>query len=109
MLLFWKGRGILIIVYFIVTAMVMGIGYRLIYEYFEMSSPHPSIWTFLGCILIATGIWTRFTSKDTYIDASGREREINLENEFYFIKMHTWGIILPALGLMMLIYGLLIE
>lgn len=103
----WKGRGILIVVYFIVTTLVVGIGYRLIYEYFGLSGPHPSVWTILGCILILTGFWTRFTAKDSYIDPSGREKEIDLENEFFFIKMQTWGIYLPALGLLMLIYGLL--
>ena len=58
---------------------------------------------FMGIVLIFTGIWTKLTAEDYYIDEEGRKKY--LENDLFFIKMKTWGLILPLTGAGLIIYG----
>lgn len=58
-------------------------------EYFQISDDLP-IESFIGVILLITGIWTKLTSKNYYIDKEGRRKYIEIENDLFFIKMNTW-------------------
>lgn len=93
------------ILYFIVTTIVLAIVYRLLIEYLNLPSEIP-ITVFLGFVLITTGLWTRLTAEDYYIDKQGRRKYLDIENELFFIRMRTWGILLPLVGVGFLFYGI---
>ncbi len=103
-MIIWKGKGILIFLYFIVTAIVFAIINALLKEYLGFSNTVP-IAVFMGIVLIATGIWTKLTAEDYYIDKEGRKQYLDIENDLFFIKMKTWGLILPSIGVGLIIYG----
>ena len=103
----WKGKGIMIFLYFIVTTIVVSIINRLIIvDMFGISSEAP-IEIFMGMVLITTGIWTKVTADDYYIDKEGRRKYLEIENSLFFIKMSTWGLILPSVGVGLIIYGMI--
>ncbi len=62
---------------------------------------------YVGLIFIVTGIWTRLTAEDYYIDKEGRKKSLDLDNELFFIKMSIWGLILPTIGVGVLIWKLI--
>lgn len=103
----WKGKGILIIVYFFITTIVLAIINRLLVENFDFLKNQglPEI-VFFGFVLIVTGLWTRLTSETYYIDKEGRKRTLDIVNDFFFIKMSTWGLILPSIGIGLIVFGL---
>jgi hypothetical protein len=103
-MIIWKGKGIMIFLYFIVSAIVLAIINRLLIEYLGLSDKVP-IEAFVGLVLIATGIWTILTAEDYYIDKEGKRKYLDIENDLFFIKMKTWGFILPSIGLGLIIYG----
>jgi hypothetical protein len=106
-MIIWKGRGIMIFLYFIVTAIVLAIVNSLVSEYFRLPNELSSE-GFIGFVLIVTGIWTKLTAEDFYIDKEGRKKYLDIENDLFFIKMKTWGLILPSIGVGFLIYGIVI-
>src|SRR5687767_4644227 len=104
-MIIWKGKGIMIFLYFIVTVIVLAIANRLLIETFGMTSA--PIEVFMGIVLIVTGIWTKLTAEDYYIDKEGRKKYLEIENDLFFIKMATWGLILPSIGTGLIIWGLI--
>jgi hypothetical protein len=60
----------------------------------------------MGVVLIVTGIWTKLTAEDYYIGREGRKKYLDIENDLFFIKMKTWALILPSLGVGLIILGL---
>lgn len=104
-MIIWKGKGIMIFLYFIVAVVVLAILNRVLIEYLNFPSNLP-IEGFMGLVLITTGIWTRLTAEDYYIDKEGRRKYLDIENDLFFIKMKTWGLILPSIGIGLLVYGL---
>ena len=70
-MIIWKGKGIMIFLYFIVTLIVLAIANRLLIETFGMISA--PIEVFMGIVLVTTGIWTKLTAVDYYIDKEGRK------------------------------------
>ena len=102
-MIIWKGKGIMIFLYFIVTTIVMAILNRLLIEKFEM--PSAPIEALVGAVLIVTGLWTKLTADDYYIDKEGRKKYLEIENSLFFITMSTWGLILPSIGVGLIIYG----
>jgi hypothetical protein len=106
-MIIWKGKGIMIFLYFIVTTIVLAIVNRLIIvETFGISS-ELRIEVFMGMVLIITGIWTKITADDYYIDKDGRRKSLEIENSLFFIKMSTWGLILPSVGVGLIIYEMI--
>ena len=104
-MIIWKGKGIMIFLYFIVTVIVLAILNRLLIETLEM--PSAAIEAFMGIVLIITGIWTKLTADDYYIDKEGRKKYLEIENSLFFIRMSTWGLILPSIGVGLIIYGMM--
>tara|TARA_R110002072_G_scaffold3334_1_gene24536 strand:- start:109179 stop:109499 length:321 start_codon:yes stop_codon:yes gene_type:complete len=102
----WKGKGILIFLYFIATAIVLGVINALLKEYLGLSNQVP-FEIFMGLVLIVTGIWTKLTAEDYYIDEEGRKKYLDIVNDLFFIKMKTWGLILPSIGVGLIIYGVI--
>lgn len=103
-MIIWKGKGIMIFLYFIVTAIVLAIINKLLIEYLGVSDKTP-IEAFMGLVLIVTGIWTKLTAEDYYTDKEGKRKYLGTENDLFFIKMKTWGLILPSIGVGLVIYG----
>jgi hypothetical protein len=103
-MIIWKGKGILIFLYFIVTTVVLAGLNRIVMDTFAVVSAPIEVFT--GTVLIVTGIWTKMTSKDYYIDNEGRKKYLAIENELFFIKMAIWGLILPSVGIGLIIYGI---
>ena len=105
-MIIWKGKGILIFLYFIVTVVVLAIINGLLKEYLGLSHSVP-MEVFRGIVLIVTGIWTRLTAEDYYLDKEGRKKYLDIENDLFFIKMKIWGLILPSIGVGLIIYGVI--
>lgn len=105
-MIIWKGKGILIFLYFLATVIVMGIIAGLLRENFESFEAAP-FEAFMGSTLIITGIWTKMTAEDYYFDKEGRKKYLDIENSLFFIKMSTWGLILPSVGVGLMIYGII--
>lgn len=105
-MIIWKGKGILIFLYFIVTGIGLAIVYRILIEHLGLSDKAP-VEVFMGLVLIITGIWTKLTADTYYIDKEGKKRFLDIENDLFFIKMKTWGFILPSIGAGLIIYGVI--
>jgi hypothetical protein len=88
--------------------MVLAVIYRLSTEYFNVSGELP-MEVFMGTVLIATGLWTKLTAEDFYVDKEGRKKYLDIENSLFFIKMKTWALILPSIGLGLIIYGAMMR
>ena len=95
----------MIFLYFIVTVIVLAIGNRLLIETFGIISA--PIEVFMGIVLILTGLWTKLTAEDYYIDKEGRKKYLEIENELFFIRMAVWGLILPSVGVGLMMWGLI--
>lgn len=106
MLVIYKGKGILIPVFFIVSfisvAILAGVLKRNVGGIFAQNY---SFFIGIGLSAIITGIWTRFASKD-FIKKDGKKVEIDLDHSFFFIKMKILGYILCFLGVIVVCYGL---
>ena len=66
-----------------------------------------SIEVFMGIVLITTGIWTKLTAEDYYIDKEGRKKSLWIENELFFIRMAVWGLILSSVGVGLIMWGVI--
>ena len=106
MLFIYKGRGILIPVYvivsFVVVAMISGalkrnVGGIFAYDY------HMCL--VLGPGIILSSIWTYLTSHD-YIKTDGIKKKIDLGNSFFYIKMNIFSYILLASGIILTLVGI---
>jgi hypothetical protein len=104
-MIIWKGKGIMIFLYFIVSVIAIAVLNSLIIE--NLGIGKAPIEVFMGLVLIVTGIWTRLTAEDYYIDKEGRKKYLEIENELFFIKMSVWGLILPTIGVGLTIWGLI--
>jgi len=106
-MIIWKGKGVLIIVYFFVTTIVLAIINRLLIEnFYFLKNSKLSDMVFFGFVLIVTGLWAKLTAETYYLDKEGRKKTLDIVNDFFFIKMSTWGLILPSIGIGLIIFGL---
>lgn len=103
MLIIWKNKGILVLVYLIVCFMCISFLNGLIKDKipFEISSG-----IFVGLALLLAGIWTYLTGEE-YIKKDGRKIKVEIDNRFFFIPMKTFGIILLIIGSLTIIYGII--
>lgn len=105
MLVIFKGKGILVPVFFIVSfvsvAILAGILKRNVGGIFAQNY---SFFIGFGLSVIVTGIWTWFASKD-FIKKDGKKLKIDLDNSFFFIKMKIIGYILVLFGAIVFCYG----
>ncbi len=109
-MIIWKGKGILIIVYFIVIFISIAITNRILIENFGLVQDTIPMISALGIALIGTGIWTKLTANSYYEDNNGEKVIMDdITNSFFFIKMNTWGIILPLIGVILTVYGFMVN
>jgi hypothetical protein len=103
MIVIWKGKGILIILYLIVcfvgSAILSGVLSRNVGGIFlEMNFVFV-----LGIACLLTSIWTYLTCEDYYKDRDGNKVKLFIEHELFFIPMKVWSYIF--LGLSILAFG----
>jgi ribose/xylose/arabinose/galactoside ABC-type transport system permease subunit len=100
MILIWKGKGILILLYFIVcfvgSAIIAGVLSRNLGGIFQEIN-----FTFtLGIAFLLTSIWTYLTSEDYYKDADGNKQKLFMDHELFFIPMKVWSYIFLVLSIL---------
>jgi membrane protease YdiL (CAAX protease family) len=93
MLLVWKNKGILVLLYIIVcfigTAILVGVLHRNYGGIFSKID----FYTGLGFACLFTSIWTYLTKDDYYKDKEGNRKKMDTVNEFFWINMRIWAII----------------
>jgi ribose/xylose/arabinose/galactoside ABC-type transport system permease subunit len=102
MLLIWKNKGILVMLYIIVsfigTAMLAGVLKRNFGGVFAKID----FYTTIAVAFFIAGIWTWLTKDDYYKDRNGNKKKMETKHEFFFISMTVWSYILCALGVLFL-------
>jgi hypothetical protein len=102
---YWfKGKGILVPVLFILSVIIVGGAGALIENYFGVSTKGPVAIASMGLILLVCGIFTWFVGRD-FIKKDGERIEIDLDNRFLFLKMKHIGLAFILIGLVIIIYG----
>ncbi len=100
MIVFYKNKGILIIVYLIVcligTAIIVGV----LRTYVGGVFARIGFYAGAGFALLLAGIWTYFTKDDYYKDREGNKKKIDTESSFFFINMTIWSYIFFGLSLL---------
>lgn len=99
MFLHSKNKGLLVLLYLIVcligTAVIVG---ELARNYGGIFSKF-DFYTTLGFALLFTAAWTYLTKDDYYKDTEGNKVKMDMENEFFWIRMEIWVYIFVALSL----------
>jgi hypothetical protein len=94
MILIWKNKGLLVLPYTIFslafTALIVGALHRNIGGVFSKID----LYTTMGIGLLLSAVWTYLTKDDYYRSRDGTMKKMETENEFFFINMGTWAIIL---------------
>ena len=102
MLLIWKNKGILVMLYVIVsfigTAMLVGILHRNAGGIFSQID----FYTTIGIAFLIAAAWTYRTKDDYYKDRYGNKKKMDTVHEFFFIKMGTWVFIFLCAALIFL-------
>ena len=102
MLLFYKNKGILILVYVFScvfgTFLIIGWLHRNVGGIFSKID----IYTGAGIGLLLAALWTHLTKDDYYKDSEGNKVMMDMENSFFFISMKIWSFIFLAAGLIFL-------
>ena len=100
MIVFYKNKGILIIVYLIVcligTAIIVNVLRSYVGGVFAQIHFHAGV----GFALLLAGIWTYFTKDDYYKDREGNKKKMDIENSFFFMNMAIWSYIFFGLSLL---------
>lgn len=93
MLLVWKNKGILVLLYLIVcfigTAILVGVLHRNYGGIFSKID----FYTGIGFAFLFASIWTYLTKDDYYVDKAGNKKKMDTANEFFWISMRAWAII----------------
>ena len=106
MIVIWKNKGILILVYvifsFFGTMIINGVLHRNVGGVFS----EIGVSVVSGVSLIIAGIVTFLTKEDYYKDRNGKKVKMDTENELFWISMKIWSYILLALGILLVVNGL---
>ena len=102
MLLIWKNKGLLVMLYIIVsligTAMIIGALHRNFGGIFSKID----FYTTIGIAFFIAGVWTYLTKDDYYKDRDGNKKKMDTINEFFFIRMEIWAYIFFVAALLFL-------
>lgn len=103
----WKGKGILVIVFFGVPCFVLLLVTKGIDEYcFDNRFFEETYQVVIGLALIVSGLWTYWASDDYYIDEDGEKQYIYFDHKFMFMDMKIWAYIFWVFGGFTLIGGI---
>jgi len=105
MLIIYKGKGILVPIFFIISVIAVGIiAGELKRNVGGIFAQNYSFFIGIGVGIIVSGIWTWFAGRD-FIKKDGEKVKIDLGNSFFFIKMEIFGYILIFFGVVVAGYG----
>lgn len=103
----FKGRGILIPVFFIVPFIVsLMISGELDRNIGGIFSTEYSKQLLLGLGFVISGAWCFYTSND-YIKVDGKKVKIEMQNHFFFITNKNWSYIIGGLGILIILGGII--
>lgn len=88
-----KGKGILVILYFIVSLLVSALLVGTLNRNIGGVFSQIDFYTTAGIAFLFSSIWTHLTKDDFYKDREGKRKKMNTVNSFIFIKMKIWAII----------------
>jgi hypothetical protein len=101
----YKGKGLLILVYFFVPFFSILILSEFIFPYFiERKNLNDAIMIAIGVSLIISGFWTYLTTDEYYTDEHGEKKYVYFDNQFMFLDMKLWSYIFWVVGGMLLVY-----
>lgn len=106
MLFFYKNKGILIPVYFIVPVIGSAIISALLKEVGGIFSQEYSIWIPLGFAMIISALWT-YSTRDSFYYTNGQKKRMFEDNSFFFIPMLIWSYIFTLVGVLSILGGIL--
>lgn len=106
MLFFYKNKGILIPVYFIVPAIGVAIISALLKEAGGIFAQPYSIGIPLGFAMIVSALWT-YATRDSFYYVNGQKKRMFEDNTFFFIPMLVWSYIFSIAGVLCIVGGLL--
>jgi uncharacterized membrane protein len=102
MLLVWKNKGLLVLLYLLVsiigTAMIVGVLHRNV----EGVLSNIDFYTTFGLGFLIASLWTYLTKDDFYKDKDGNKKKIEFKNEFFWISMKIWAYIYFAVSMLFL-------
>lgn len=97
-MIFWKNRGLMVIIYLGVSM----IGSALVLGYLQRTFEEVFFWVdFISTIRIGftvAAIWTFLVRDDYYKNERGERIKMDTVIEFYFIKLEYWAFIFAVLG-----------
>ncbi|UKN03472.1 hypothetical protein K6119_08090 [Paracrocinitomix mangrovi] len=104
MFLIFKNRGILIPVYFIVTALIVGFGSKAVYTSLFNPNPPDELFQFgIGLSCWITALITFLNKNDYFVDRNGIKKKMDIEHSLFFIKMDYWVYIFLVIGTIVLL------
>ena len=99
MLLIWKNKGLLVLLYivvsFLATAILLGVVRRNVGGFFSRMDFSGTA----GLSFLIAAAWTYLTKDDYYKDKNGEKKKMEIVNEFFFIRMERWVYILVGAAL----------
>lgn len=105
-MLIFKNKGILIPVF--VAVSVIGTAFiveAVKWSVEDLTTFEPNGYFVLGLGLFISSAWIYFVRHDYVKNKWGQKILVPMENEFYFLSMKTWSIILSIAGFCVIIYG----
>jgi hypothetical protein len=102
MIIFYKNKGILIIVYPFVCLFGTGIIVEVLRTYVGGMFAKIDFHAAVGFGFLLAAIWTYFTKDDYYKDREGNKKKMDTENSFFFMNMAIWAYIFFGLSLLFL-------
>ncbi len=104
-MIIYKGKGILVPVYLIVSILLVTWGVAGLIE-LKMIVRNFDAFITIGLGILISGIWTYLTSEDYYKNRNGEKVKLDIENSFFMIKMTILGKILSLLGIIITLIGI---
>ncbi len=95
----YKNKGILVLVYVVVSLVVTMSLMALIKAYcFHDKMLKHFYGVAFGVAILVSGFWTYYTSDDYYIDENGEKQYMYFDHQFMFMDMKSWAYVFWAIG-----------
>jgi putative Ca2+/H+ antiporter (TMEM165/GDT1 family) len=99
MLLIYKNKGLLVILYLIVAAFGCALLAGILKRNFGGVFSEINFSGTVGTAFIIAAVWTYLTKDDYYKDNNGEKKKLDIPNELFFIRMEIWSYIFVVAGL----------
>ncbi len=112
MIFIWKGKGLLVVFYVILSFMITIILFGLLCALLKIDIDNFDIENYFGILfsisLILAGLWTLLTCED-YVKIDGKRKKMESDHRLFFIKMKHCGYILLVSGIGLLIFNIIYK